>query len=120
MKKLHLPVSAALAASVLLASTLAAKPTAKQDMRDMTLPYATKTVSPESISPRFLYETAKVGFMIDEHGRPENVHLIYPQDAELAAKLVPAIEQWKFEPATKDGVPVKQAVVLPVQLGDDA
>jgi len=49
----------------------------------------------------------EVAFVIDEVGRPTSVELVRSAGAELDGAVVDAVRSWRFEPARKDGVPVK-------------
>ena len=49
----------------------------------------------------------EVAFVIDEIGRPTSVELVRSAGADLDGAVVDAVRSWRFEPARKDGVPVK-------------
>ncbi len=42
----------------------------------------------------------------------------YPADDVLAALVLDAVKQWRFKPATRDGVAVEAKVALPVKIVD--
>jgi TonB family protein len=79
-------------------------------------PVPTKVVSPTGLLPRFAGETITLSLLVDETGQPHNVQLARGSDMNLTQRLLPAVAQWKFTPAKKNGVPVPARIVLPVQL----
>lgn len=48
-----------------------------------------------------------VDIIIDEDGYPTNPEIIDSPGFALDKKIIAAVEQWRFQPATKDGVPVR-------------
>lgn len=50
--------------------------------------------------------TVVLGVTIDEKGMPTNIHVVRELDHGLSEKAIEAVEQWRFEPAIKDGQPV--------------
>ena len=51
---------------------------------------------------------------VDEDGKPRNLQIARPLGAGLDDKSVEAVETWKFEPAQKDGKPVRVAIMVEV------
>lgn len=49
--------------------------------------------------------TVVVTVTIDQNGVPGNIRVIRGLDFGLSDKAVEAVEQWRFEPGTKDGRP---------------
>jgi TonB family protein len=49
----------------------------------------------------------EVAFVVDEVGRPRSVELVRSASPPLDSAVVDAVRRWRFEPARKDGVPVR-------------
>jgi protein TonB len=49
--------------------------------------------------------TVVVTVTIDHNGTPRNIRVVRGLDFGLSGKAVEAVEQWRFEPGTKDGRP---------------
>ena len=81
-----------------------------------TAPVPLKIVAPAGIARRFQGETIRLSLTIDETGRPKNISLLSGRDTNLERNLLPAVAQWQFSPATKNGHPVLVDVVLPLEL----
>lgn len=70
-------------------------------------PQVTRVVSPVGVvASDKAAAWVKVTFFIDETGRPRMATVDSTDDALLAAAALRAIEQWRFTPARRDGVPV--------------
>ena len=52
--------------------------------------------------------------VVDEHGKPTDITIISPLGFGLDERAHAAIEQWTFQPATKDGQPVKIRATIEV------
>lgn len=52
---------------------------------------------------------------IDKEGKPRNVKVVDGLDPELDKNAVEAMNQWRFDPATKDGRPVACSVIVKVR-----
>ena len=48
-----------------------------------------------------------VEFLVDEKGRPQDLHVVESAGEVLNAAVLEAIRGWEFTPARKNGVPVK-------------
>jgi tetratricopeptide (TPR) repeat protein len=57
-----------------------------------------------------------LALVIDEKGNVESVALLSSLQPEYNAVLVKAAREWKFKPATKDGLPVRYRKVVGVRL----
>jgi TonB family protein len=55
---------------------------------------------------RVLEFTAVVGLVVDANGKPQNVCLMKSAGYGMDAEIFKAVQQYQFEPATKDGKPV--------------
>jgi TonB family protein len=69
--------------------------------------------SPEA-KQRKLQGVVFVSIIVDEHGRPQNVHVTRGVGHGLDENAVEAVKQYRFKPAMKDGKPV--AVFLNVEV----
>ena len=85
---------------------------------EYSVPAALKIVHPSGISRRYEGETIRLSLTIDETGLPHNIHFLSGRDPNLVEHLLPAVAQWKFTPAMKNGRAVATEVVLPIQLSD--
>jgi TonB family protein len=52
--------------------------------------------------------------VVGEDGTVQNATILQSTDHDLDAKAIEAVKQWKFDPATKKGIPV--AVELMVEV----
>lgn len=118
MNKMKMLVGAALLSGLLSTSTFAAGAANATSATEATYtkPHPAKVVSPENLPRRCLDTTVNVALTVDEFGQPKDITIVGRKDRELARSLVPAIAQWRFTPATKDGAPVSQRVVMPLKL----
>lgn len=55
--------------------------------------------------------------VVDEEGRVPAVRIFYPLGMGLDERAIEAVRNWRFEPAKKDGMPVKAQVCIRVQFG---
>lgn len=88
------------------------------DSTTFTAPAPMKVVAPVAIPRRYQNETIRVSMTIDASGRAHNLDLLNGRDPSLVKRLLPAVAQWQFRPAMKDGRAVAANVVLPLQLVD--
>jgi TonB family protein len=58
--------------------------------------------------------TATLGLIVSAEGKPTKVLILKPLGAGLDAKAVQAVQTWKFEPAQKDGQPVRVEIAVEV------
>ncbi len=58
--------------------------------------------------------TCLLSLIVDEHGMPQNVHVVKKLDYGLSENAVDAVKQYRFKPAMKDGMPV--AVMMNVEV----
>lgn len=107
-----------LAASALSAGVVVAD--LATDHAEFTAPAPAMVVAPMNIPQRYQDATIRVSLMVDEQGRAHYVDLLDGRDPGLVRHLLPAIAQWQFKPAMKDGRPVSVHVVLPLHLVDRA
>jgi TonB family protein len=52
--------------------------------------------------------------MVNKDGGPTHIRVVSPLGSGLDAKAVEAVQNWKFEPATKDGEPVAVEIAVEV------
>ncbi len=88
------------------------------DVASYSAPTPLKIVAPSGISRRYQGETIRLSLTVDAAGQPKNIHLLAARDANLVRHLLPAIAQWEFVPAMKNGRPVSADIVLPIELVD--
>jgi protein TonB len=115
--------TAVLAAGLLSASiasaALAVDSVVATDAASYSAPAPLTIVAPSGIPRRFQNETSRLSLTIDESGRPRNIELLSARDAALVRHLLPAVAQWRFSPAMKNGRAVATNVVLPIELVDE-
>ena len=117
MKMIKLLAGAALAGG-LISSTFASEeaPTAWPQSARTDKPTVTKVVNPTGVPQRHEGATVDVTFTVDANGQPHHIKVLSPADPDLTRSLVPAIAQWRFTPAQKNGAPVSTRVLLPLKL----
>ena len=57
---------------------------------------------------------AMLGVLVDQEGRPANIEVMTPIGCGLDEKAVQFVRTWKFDPAEKDGQPVRFEVAIEV------
>jgi TonB family protein len=83
--------------------------------RDITKPQVIHSVNPEFTDEarRDQFEgVVLVGLIVDAQGHPQNVHVIKAIGHGLDANAVAAVKQYKFKPATKNGVAVPVQLII--------
>lgn len=58
--------------------------------------------------------TVTLSLVVDTSGKPENLRIMTPLGLGLDEKAVDAIRTWKFDPAQKDGEPVRVLISVEV------
>lgn len=111
-----LTVSAFVFASAALAFPNPQGSTLEQD--NWQPPQPVEIVAPQ-ISEAQAGKIVRVKLTIDAEGNTSDVTLLFAHDPQLKRNIVEAVEQWKFEPARRDGEAVKTRVVLPLELKVD-
>jgi TonB family protein len=53
-----------------------------------------------------IHGSCLVALIVDVDGNPQDVHIVRSLEPSLDASALDAVRQWKFRPATKEGVPV--------------
>lgn len=122
MKTIKFLAVAALLAGVVSASaypTVAKIPTIDQGTQ-VTYPAPVSVVSPTGLPREFEGATVTFAFTVDEKGVPHNISSEGYLPSRLTEKLIPVLAQWRFKPATKNGVAVPMRVVLPIQLNAES
>jgi TonB family protein len=86
----------------------------------MTPPKVIKQVPPRQSTAHGvrIVGTVTVVLVVSSKGIPKDVHIIKGLDKELDQSTVEAVEQWRFEPAKKDGKPVAVRVSLDIAFHD--
>jgi TonB family protein len=59
-----------------------------------------------------------IALIVNSRGIPVNVHVVRSVDREIDASAVEAVQQWRFEPARKDGKPVAVRVTVEIRFRD--
>lgn len=69
-------------------------------------------------SPGIRHDTLVIAVVVDEQGRAQTVSAINrPQNVAetmLLTSALAAVKQWEFDPALKDGVPVRYRLIIPL------
>jgi TonB family protein len=58
--------------------------------------------------------TVTLGLIVTQEGLPIKIHILHPLGYGLDAQAVEAVEQWRFEPAQRDGQPVAVEIAVEV------
>jgi outer membrane biosynthesis protein TonB len=70
-------------------------------------------------SPGIRLDALVIAVVVDEHGRAFSVNGVHaPQnmgEAVLLTSALAVVKQWQFEPALKDGVPVRYRLTVPLR-----
>ena len=111
MNRIKIIITALIASSLISTSAFAA--VGQVD----TTPRPVYVVEPTDLPRRYIGETVKVSFLLDESGQPSDVKLVdHANDTELAKSLLPAVALWKFSPLEQNGEAISHRVILPVEL----
>lgn len=105
-------------ATVLLATAAFAFPNPQRsniEAEHFVAPQARVTVAPE-IADRHAGRVIKVRLTVDSDGRPRDIRVTNSIEQELVKRVVKAVSQWEFTPATRDGVAIETRVVLPLEV----
>jgi protein TonB len=81
-------------------------------------PVAVSVVSPTNIGLEYAGSTVELAFTVDRSGNPTDLKVLSSRDGTIAKAVVDAVEQWRFEPAKKNGTAVTTKVILPVRIVD--
>ncbi len=83
-------------------------------------PKPVETVKPERVfySPsREVEGYVTVEMLVNEEGNVEEAKVLYRTSKMAVENAIDAVSEWKFEPATLDGVPVKATVAYNLAFG---
>ena len=58
----------------------------------------------------------KIGYCVGTEGKTEEVTVLEPFEPEFDALAVSTVQAWRFEPATRDGVPYLHCTDVRVEL----
>lgn len=72
------------------------------------------TVFPTTLEILRLEGEVDVEILVDEDGRVQEAHTIGNPRRELASAAIATVKRWRYRPATRDGVPGKMRIVVPV------
>lgn len=122
MNAKRLLLAATVAGGLFSAATLSARVVVTPPATEpaFTAPAPAMVVAPTNIPRRYQNETVRLSLTIDKEGRPRHIDLLDGRDPGLVRHLLPAIAQWQFKPATRNGEPVAVEVVLPLTLVESA
>jgi len=84
----------------------------------ISAPQAVSTPDPEYTEEARLAKTQGkciLWLIVDENGKPRNIRVVRGLGFGLDAKAIEAVQQWRFQPAMKDGKPVN--VQISVEVG---
>ena len=59
--------------------------------------------------------TCVLMLIVDQQGRPRDIHLVRGLGYGLDAKAIAAVQQWRFQPAMRDGRPVDVQISVEVE-----
>ncbi len=109
-------LSTALLTSALLASSaLAFSYKTVASTNPFTAPLPSDIVAP-ALATADAGQSLRVRLTIDEKGQASDVRVLSSVDRALNRRIVKAVEQWRFEPALRDGKAVKVRAVMPIEL----
>lgn len=77
-------------------------------------------VNPTGLPRNYEGSVINVEFSLDKAGAPQNIKVLWVDDAVLKRQLVEAFRQWRFEPAAGDTTVTERRFLLPVQLRPEA
>lgn len=75
--------------------------------------YVEPAFSPKS-KEAFVEGTVKISTIVTTEGNPTAFHVMSGLNAEEDRTAIEALRQWKFEPGTKNGQPVKVRVTVEI------
>jgi TonB family protein len=81
------------------------------------IPVPLSVVAPE-VPSRHAGRVVEIEFVVNAAGRPEDMLLRSPASRDLEDSLRDAVAQWRFAPATRDGLPVARRVKVPFHIVD--
>jgi TonB family protein len=99
-----------------VSGTFTVPPTTKPDLATRKIGGGVSTpIVIYSVSPEYTPEARKaktegivlVNLIVDQHGVPQNVHVVHGIDVGLDENAVEAVRQYRFRPAMEDGKPVR-------------
>lgn len=85
--------------------------------KDVGVPVPVTVVAP-TVSPMYNGASVLLEFVVDQAGKPVDLAIKSTPDDVLAALVLDAVKQWRFKPATRDGIAVEAKVALPVKIVD--
>lgn len=85
--------------------------------KDPGTPIPVAVVTPR-VGSEYAGAAVEVSFTVDVAGKPVDISVVSTSDAVLAERVIAAVQQWRFQPAERNGVPVATKVVLPVRIVD--
>jgi TonB family protein len=86
-------------------------------LKNMTMPKAVNTVEAEfsdEARRRHVSGTVMLAVLVTEDGKPAHVRVVAPVGAGLDEQAQKAVQQYRFKPATLEGIPVPVPIVVKV------
>jgi TonB family protein len=83
--------------------------------KDPGVPVPIEVVSPR-VGPEYEGSTVRLEFTVDEMGKPTDIVVKSARDYTVGSFVSQAVSQWRFRPATLNGVTVARKVELPVMI----
>jgi TonB family protein len=77
--------------------------------------FARLVVYPELARKNGLEGTVAVKFIVEPDGRTSRIEIVKSDDSVFDQSALDAVRQTRFNPATKDGRPVRVAMVMPIR-----
>lgn len=81
-------------------------------------PVPVRVVPPTGLPRSHEGATIILSLTVDAAGRPDDIKIVSRGDQGLSGHIVPAVSQWRFTPARKNGIAVTSKVMLPLELVD--
>jgi TonB family protein len=112
-----LVIALSLVAGSVVAASAASPETAylRSFQKQSGVPEPVKVVAPEIVGAPVGAE-ARISFVVDPAGVPQEVAVAETTHEGLAVAAVEAVKQWRFTPVVRDGATVATRVILPVRV----
>jgi TonB family protein len=110
------PVKPPSAAEKQATPPVAIPPVYRDGALDLTPPVAISQRMPTAVLPGRRLWTGAVELLIDETGGVQSARMAVPIHPAYDSQLLKAVREWKYRPATKNGVPVRYAKIISIRV----